>query len=111
MAITNSHDKKSIPTTREEFARTVEALASKSAEAREQVARATGRLRDTAVHVGRLVEEKTPDVNLDSVRGKAGRAGAKARSNRTALIAAAGVLSAAVLARRSRRTRRAARQG
>ncbi|MFJ1567838.1 hypothetical protein ACIOG8_27085 [Streptomyces erythrochromogenes] len=103
------------------------------AELRRHVARATGRLRDTAVHVGRLVEDKTPDPvlagafrtatrlrdaaaragrltghgNLDSVRAKAGRAATLARANRTALATAAGVLTAAVIARRARRARRA----
>lgn len=39
-------------------------------ELRRHVARATGRLRDTAVHVGRLVEDKTPDPVL---AGRSGR--------------------------------------
>ncbi|MFJ6782909.1 hypothetical protein [Streptomyces yangpuensis] len=99
---------------------------------RGHVTRATGRLRDTAVHVGRLVEDKTPDPVLagalrtatrvrdtaaragrlaghrsfDSVRAGAGRAATLARANRTALTTAAGVLTAAVLARRARRARR-----
>ncbi|MFJ9550579.1 hypothetical protein [Streptomyces erythrochromogenes] len=102
-------------------------------ELRRHVARATGRLRDTAVHVGRLVEDRTPDPvlagafrtatrvrdtaaragrltghgSLDSLRVKAGRAATLARSHRTALATAAGVLTAAVIARRSRRARRA----
>ncbi|MDX6763016.1 hypothetical protein SIN09_27315, partial [Streptomyces sp. F8] len=96
-----------------------------SAELRRQVARATDRLRDTAVHVGRLVEDKTPDPvlagalrtatrvrdtaaragrlaghrDLDSVRANAGRAATVARTHRTALATAAGVLAAAALAR------------
>ncbi|MER7734868.1 hypothetical protein ABTX80_28640 [Streptomyces erythrochromogenes] len=104
-------------------------------ELRRQVARATGRLRDTAAHVGRLVEDKTPDPvragafrtatrvrdtaaragrltgrgNLDSARARAGRAAKLARSHRTALATAAGVLTAAVIARRSRRARPAKR--
>ncbi|MFE2366048.1 hypothetical protein [Streptomyces virginiae] len=106
------------------------------AELRRQVARATGRLRDTAVHVGRLVEDKTPNPVLagalrtatrvrdtaaragrfaghrkfDSAKASAktgaGRAATLARANRTALATVACVLTAAVVARRARRARR-----
>ncbi|MFE0602403.1 hypothetical protein ACFW2T_13365 [Streptomyces sp. NPDC058892] len=101
-------------------------------ELRRHVARATGRLRDTAMHVGRLVEDRTPGPVLAAawrtatrvrdtaarsgrltghprrgpVRAKAARAASLARSHRTALATAAGVLTVAVLARRSRRARR-----
>ncbi|MFB7172427.1 hypothetical protein ACFCYM_16600, partial [Streptomyces sp. NPDC056254] len=79
------------------------------AELRRHVERATGRLRDTATHVGRLVEDRTPDPvrsgalrtasrvrdaaaragriagqrDLTPVKARAGRAAALARANRT----------------------------
>ncbi|MFE2325410.1 hypothetical protein ACFXD5_16065 [Streptomyces sp. NPDC059385] len=99
------------------------------AELRGRFIRATGRLRETAVHLGRLMEDKTPDPvragalrtatrvrdtaaragrltghhNLASTKARAGRAATLARANRTALATVAGVLTAAVLARRARR--------
>ncbi|MFF3673045.1 hypothetical protein ACFYYS_03545 [Streptomyces sp. NPDC002120] len=85
--------------------------ASTSTEFRRQAARAAGRLRNTAVHVGHLVEARTPDPLLASARAGAGRAAAVARANRTALTTVAGVLAAAVLARTARRALRARRQG
>ncbi|MFB7179778.1 hypothetical protein ACFCYI_19000 [Streptomyces sp. NPDC056257] len=85
--------------------------ASTSTEFRRQAARAAGRLRNTAVRVGHLVEARTPDPLLASARAGAGRAAAVARANRTALTTVAGVLAAAVLARTARRARRARRQG
>ncbi|MFF4427710.1 hypothetical protein ACFYZ4_00905 [Streptomyces sp. NPDC001513] len=84
--------------------------ASTSTEFRRQAARAAGRLRDTAVHVGHLVEARTSDPLLVSARAGAGRAVTVARANRTALTTVAGVLAAAVLARKARRVRRARRQ-
>ncbi|MEU9081952.1 hypothetical protein [Streptomyces sp. NPDC048357] len=84
--------------------------ASTSTEFRRQAARAAVRLRDTAVHVRHLVEARTPDPVLASARAGAGRAVTMARTNRTALTTAAGVLAAAVLARTARRARRARRQ-
>ncbi|MCX5409575.1 DUF3618 domain-containing protein [Streptomyces sp. NBC_00335] len=88
--------------TRKELGRTVEALVSRAGSS-SRVHETAERLRGTAAsHVGRLVEDK----NLDSVRGKAVRAATTARSHRTALLTAAGVLAAALLARRSRRARR-----
>lgn len=113
MTMTESHRNTSMPTA-QELARAVEALAAKAvgaaraqdkAAVKQQVAHLTGRLGDTAAHVGRLVE----DQNLDSVRERARRAAVTARTHRTALLAAAGVLTAAVAARRSRRARRARR--
>ncbi|MFI6001983.1 DUF3618 domain-containing protein [Streptomyces sp. NPDC051366] len=115
---TESHGTKSVPTaqvlfrqvahTREALGRTIEALASKAdvtargkdatAAGKGQLAQVTGRLRDTAAHVRRLLEGKTPDPGA-------------ARTNRTALIAAAGVLAGVLLVRRTRRTRRTRRAG
>ncbi len=78
---------------------------------KEQVGRFAGRIRDTAAHVGRLVEDKTPApvrAGLVSARGQAGQAAARGRTRRTAWIGAAGVLTAAaLLVRRTRRARRA----
>lgn len=138
MAMTGTHGKRSLPTAHElrrqfdharlELGRTVEALASK-----EQVEQVAGRLRETAAHAARLVEDKTPDrvrgravraatrvrdtasragrltvdKNLDSMRGTAVRAATTARANRTVLIGAGGVLTAVLLVRRTRRARRA----
>ncbi|MFE9635775.1 hypothetical protein [Streptomyces sp. NPDC006463] len=109
MTITQSHGIKSVPTpaelgrqvahAREEFGRTVEALVSRTAAVKEQV-------RETASRAGRLAA----DMDLDSVRGKAGRAVTTARANRTPLIAATGVLAAALLVRRTRRARRPQRR-
>lgn len=56
----------------------------------------------TRKELGRLVE----DGKLDSVRGKAVQAATRVRSHRTGWVTAAGVLAAAVVARRSRRARR-----
>ncbi|MEU9161929.1 hypothetical protein AB0D29_16865 [Streptomyces sp. NPDC048424] len=84
--------------------------ASTSTEFRRQAARAAGRLRDTAVHVGHLVEARTPEPVLATARAGAGRAVTMARTNRTALTAAAGLLAAAVLTRKARRVRRTRRQ-
>lgn len=103
------------------------------------VLQATGRIRDTAAHVARLVEDKTPDPVRDravrtatqvrdaasragklaahkshgSGRGKAGWAALTTRSERSPMIAAAGVLAGALVVRRARRAwqaRRALRQ-
>ncbi|MFE9927905.1 hypothetical protein [Streptomyces sp. NPDC005533] len=110
--------------------------ASTSTEFRRQAARAAGRLRDTAVQVGHLVEARTPDPVLARavrtarrvhgtaaraqrfagdgrfapVRAGAGRAAAVARANRTVLATMAGVLAAAALAGKAQRARRAGRQ-
>ncbi|MFD6892835.1 DUF3618 domain-containing protein [Streptomyces sp. NPDC059957] len=112
MATTGLHGNKSVPSaralrrqaarTRKELGRTVEALVSRAG-ASGRVHETAERLRETAAsHVGRLVEDK----KLDAARGGAVRAVTTARSHRTALITAAGVLAAALLARRSRRARR-----
>ncbi|MET9470142.1 hypothetical protein ABZY44_36180 [Streptomyces sp. NPDC006544] len=96
------------------------------------VLRATGRIRDKAAHVARLVEHKTPDPVRDravrtaaQVRDAASRAGrlaahknprfggakspwaagARGRSGPGPAMAAAGVLAAALLVRRARRAR------
>nr|WSX53448.1 hypothetical protein OG409_33715 [Streptomyces sp. NBC_00974] len=96
------------------------------------VLQATGRIRDTAAHVARLVEHKTPDPVRDravrtaaQVRDAASRAGRfaahtnprfgrakspwaaiRGRSGRSPVIAAAGVLATALLVRWARRARR-----
>ncbi|MER5758771.1 hypothetical protein [Streptomyces sp. NPDC002082] len=92
-----------------ELGRTVTALASKAeqtAASNKQVAQVTDRLRDTAAQVGHQLGHLVDETDLDSVRGKVGRAVNAARSNRTALLTAAGVL-ALLLVRRTRRARRA----
>lgn len=112
MTTTGSHGNKSVPSaqalrgraarTGRELGRTVEALISRAG-APARVHETAERLRETAAsHVGRLGQDK----KLGSVRGRAVRAATTARSHRTALFTAAGVLAAAVLARRSRRARR-----
>ncbi|MFD9307927.1 hypothetical protein ACFWCB_35510 [Streptomyces sp. NPDC060048] len=122
MTIAGLNSGKSVPTaqevrrqvarTRKELGRTVTALASKAdaavraqgrtASSKRQVAQVTGRLRKAAAHVGRLAGEK----NLDSLRGKAGRAASAARTDRTKVIAIGGVLAAVLLVRRTLRARR-----
>ncbi|MEV6732867.1 MULTISPECIES: DUF3618 domain-containing protein [unclassified Streptomyces] len=87
--------------TREQLGGTIGALTAKAdvtarvkdaaAAVKGQLAQVTGRLLDTAALVGRLVEGKAPDPGT-------------ARTNRPALIAAAGVLAAVLLVRRTRRT-------
>ncbi|MFF1344331.1 DUF3618 domain-containing protein [Streptomyces sp. NPDC058290] len=114
---TQSHGTKSVPTAqellrqvahaREELGGTIEALVSKAdvtargkgatAAVKGQLAQVTGRLRDTAAHVGRLVEGKTPDPGA-------------ARTNRTALTVAAGVLAGVLVVRRTRRAGRTRRR-
>ncbi|WP_327308866.1 DUF3618 domain-containing protein [Streptomyces sp. NBC_01298] len=112
MTTTGLHGNKTLPgartlrrqavRTRKELGRTVEALVSRAGSPA-RVQESAGRLRKTAAsHVGRLVQ----DGKLDAARGKAVRAATAARSHRTALATAAGVLTAALLARRSRRARR-----
>lgn len=112
MTTTGLHGNKSLPSTQalrrqaartgKERGRTVEALVSRAG-ASARVQETAGRLRETAAsHVGRLVD----DEKLGSARGKAVRAVTAARGHRTALATAAGVLAAALLARRSRRARR-----
>ncbi|MGW6686228.1 hypothetical protein [Streptomyces sp. NPDC054961] len=104
---------------------------TRTASAGGTVLRATGRIRDTAAHVVRLVEHKTPDPVRDravrtaaQVRGAASRAGrlaghgnprfgrakspwaaVRGRGGRRPAIAAAGVLATALLVRRVRRAR------
>ncbi|MER5764703.1 hypothetical protein [Streptomyces sp. NPDC002082] len=56
----------------------------------------------TRKELGRLVE----DGKLDSARGKAVRAATTVRTHRTAWATATAVLAAALMARRSRRSRR-----
>lgn len=99
------------------------------------VLQATGRIRDTAAHVARLVEDKTPDPVRDravrtaaqvrdaasragrlaahkargSVHGKSARAAITGRSERSPMMAAAGVLAAALLVRRARQAWQARR--
>lgn len=123
MTMTGLPGSKSVPSARalrrqavrtgRELGRTVEAFVSKtgrSARVHEKgifakggVVRTAGRLKKAATsHAGRLAKDK----KLDSARVRAVRAATMARSNRTVLIAAAGVLTAALLARRSRRARR-----
>ncbi|WP_330300727.1 DUF3618 domain-containing protein [Streptomyces sp. NBC_00503] len=121
MTRNGSHGSTSLPTaeellrqverTRKELGRTVGALSSKvdaatrahdgMAGVKGQVGQATARLRITAAHVGRFAADKGKGKGLDSVRDKAVRAAA--RSNRTALIAAAGVLAGVLIVRRARR--------
>lgn len=127
MTRTGSHGSTSLPTaqevrrqvarTRKELGRTVEALSSKvdaSARAHDgmagvkgQAGQAAARLRDAAAHVGRLAADqgkgKGKRKELDSLRGKAVQAAAAARSNRTAVIAAVGVLAGVLIVRRARR--------
>ncbi|MFF1414458.1 hypothetical protein ACFVX6_32500 [Streptomyces sp. NPDC058289] len=101
--------RRQVTRTCKELGRTVTALASKaeqSAASNKQVAQVTDRLRDTAAQVGHQLGHLVDETDLDSVRGKAGRAVTAARSNRTALLTAAGVL-AVLLIRRTRRARRA----
>lgn len=119
MTRTGSHGSTSLPTaqellrqvarTRKELGRTVGALSSKvdaaarthdgMAGAKGQIGQAAARLRDTAAHVGRFAAGK--GKGLDSVRDKAVRVAA--RSNRTVLIAAVGVLVGVLIVRRARR--------
>ncbi|WP_328296569.1 DUF3618 domain-containing protein [Streptomyces sp. NBC_00435] len=116
MTTTKSHGTASVRTaqevrrqfarTRDELGRTVGALAGRAgvagrahdgiAAVRGQVGQVTGRLRGTARH---------------TVRGRAGRAAATARSNGTALIAAGGALAGILLLRRTRRARRGTPRG
>ncbi|MFF3214451.1 hypothetical protein ACFYYB_27830 [Streptomyces sp. NPDC002886] len=101
--------RRQVTRTCKELGRTVTALASKaeqSAAFNKQVAQVTDRLRDTAAQVGHQLGQLVDETDLDSVRGKAGRAVNAARSNRTALLTAAGVL-AVLFVRRTRRARRA----
>ncbi|MET9852816.1 hypothetical protein ABZY57_07720 [Streptomyces sp. NPDC006450] len=109
---TGSHGITSVPGTRElrrqagrarkELGRTVEALKSRAG-ASEQVHKTAVRLREKAAsRVGRLVQDK----RLDSARGKAVRTATAMRRHPTAVATAAGVMTAALLARRSRRARR-----
>ncbi|CAM5318617.1 hypothetical protein SAVIM338S_00722 [Streptomyces avidinii] len=97
------------------------------------VLQATGRIRDKAAHVARVVEDKTPDPVRDRAlrtatqvrdaasragriaahkaqgtlhgksRGKSVRAALTGRSERSPMLAAAGVLATALLVRRARR--------
>ncbi|MEU9146055.1 hypothetical protein [Streptomyces sp. NPDC048349] len=130
MTMTQSRGRTSLPTPAElrrqiaharvELGRIVDMLAAKADAAERphgrtaavtaQAARVAGRVRDTAVHVGRLVEDKTPTpvrAHLASARGAAGRSGTTARTRRTAWTGVAGAVAFALLARRSRRARRA----
>lgn len=125
MTRTGSHGSTSLPTAQEvrrqvvrtgkELGRTFEALSSTvnasgrardgMAGARGQAGQAATRLRDAAAHVGRLAADqgKGGGKGLESVRGKAAQAAGAARNNRTALIAAGGVLAGVLIVRRARR--------
>ncbi|MEU6211591.1 hypothetical protein ACN6AT_01880 [Streptomyces sp. JL4002] len=94
---------------RKGLGRTVGALASRAAHAaakaqgsardKDGVARLTAAMRDGAAHPRRLLR----GTDRSPLRAGAGRVVRTARTHRTAVMTAAGVLTAAVLARRSRR--------
>ncbi|MEU6314492.1 hypothetical protein [Streptomyces sp. NPDC047014] len=98
-----------VETARKGLGRTVGKLASKAGDVaakaqsnapdKDRLARLTNRMLDRAAHPGRPAWRR----NLVPLRTGAGRVARTAKTHRTAVITAASVLTAAVLARRSRR--------